>query len=316
MPCSGLRDIPPRPRSATRSRLAHLRVDAAVEEVDRLRPDRLVHRVPLSAFGGKGSRTDHAGFRARATRHPVRAAGRPWRCSPRRGTRGSGWCRSDGRIARWPARTHRRVGRRRSCPCSAPSRRVRGPVRRHDAEPRCRHRQLMRSSQPNICHPTFDLSGSALVLGVLHRCVRSREHERLMPVWEPHQVRRRAVHAPHLDDLRRVVLLANRVAAHVQPVTHHRAHRVSFQRRCPQVVIGTSLRLLRPEVFAVTVLGSVGAVGRRRVRRIGLGGVPMARCHPLSPPILTGLWAKTPCPHQDRAPSMPSGGCGSSRSRV
>ena len=65
--------------------------------------------------------------------------------------------------------------------------------------------------------------------GVLYRRVRSREHQPLMPVGVAHEVWRRPVLSPNLDDLRRLVGRTDHPAVHVDPVTYYCAHPNSSQ---------------------------------------------------------------------------------------
>src|SRR5665811_509136 len=81
--------------------------------------------------------------------------------------------------------------------------------------------------------PNRQPSGGLPALRVLHRRVRSRKHERLMPVVAAHEIRGRPVPSPNLDDLRRLVGRTYNPAVHMQPVTNYRAHDNSSRRFYP-----------------------------------------------------------------------------------
>ena len=86
-------------------------------------------------------------------------------------------------------------------------------------------------------------SAGLAVLRVLHRCVRSGEHESLMPVVAAHHVWRCSARSSNLDDLRRLVGRADNPAVYVKPVSYHRVHGHPPQRlRLQECTLGHLLR--------------------------------------------------------------------------
>jgi hypothetical protein len=141
----------------------------------------------------------------------VRVAFTRWR-----GDGGSGWVCHGGRASE-PACISGRHGRLLSCDGSLAA------VIFRDGQPAATpqrmgsHRASRSSSR-----------GLAALWG-LHRRIRPRKHQRLMPVVAADEVWRCAVRSPDLDDLGRVVGRADNPAVHVQPVPHYRTHVSSSQ---------------------------------------------------------------------------------------
>jgi hypothetical protein len=65
------------------------------------------------------------------------------------------------------------------------------------------------------------------VVGVLDDAVGAREHQRLVPVVEAHEVRRSTVRTADLDDLTLALPGADRAASYVEHVTDFGSHQIT-----------------------------------------------------------------------------------------